>query len=182
MDLFCGIKPRWYKCLFLVLHSLATFSGGYKDCSQVTLPCLSLPCSELFLWAPLGCAHVSFSLATHYPYFLMFILTDGKLFFWTMCLGVGCVDVGRLLLPLLVLCQVQCFPAPALLSWLRQGLLHPSLCIPRLCCLWRTCSISIVCLSDAGYADCTFISVMLPWFTLPLTNLWLLFSPFLFFC
>lgn len=47
-----------------------------------------------------------------YPCFLIFILTHEESFFWTICLGVGCVDVGRLLLPLLVLCQVQCPPAP----------------------------------------------------------------------
>lgn len=75
----------------------------------------------------------------YYPYSLMFILTDEESFFWTICLGVGCVDGGRLLWPLLVLCLVQCPPALALLTWLWQGLLHPVLCIPRLCCLWRTC-------------------------------------------
>ena len=64
----------------------------------------SYMCRIIFVGS--GCAHVSFSLTMHYPYSLMFILTDGGSFFWTICLGVGCVYGGRLLWPLLVLCQV----------------------------------------------------------------------------
>lgn len=165
-----------------MLRSLVAFSGGYKECSQVTLPCLTPTYSELFLWAPSGCAHVSFSLAMHYPYFLMFILTDGNHFSgpcaWGLavwmwegsCYHCSCFVKSGVPLPLLCwrgsdeACSILVCASPSALS------------------LENLCSISIVCLSDVGYADCIFISVMLPWFTLPLTNLWLLFSPFLFFC
>lgn len=164
-------------------HFSGAFSGGSMKCSQVMIPCLTPKCLELFLWALSDCAHVFFSLAMYCPYFWMFILTDGRSFFWTICLGVGCVTVGRSLWLLFVLCPVQCFPATALPKQLWRGLLHPGLCVPlSVLSLENLSSISIVCPSDAGYADCVFISVMFPWLTLPLTNLWLLFSPFLFFC
>lgn len=86
-----------------------------KAPKRLTLPSLTPRCAELFLCG-LGLAvHTCLSVWQHtLPYFLMLILTHGESFSWTMCLGVGRVDVGGLWLPLLVLCQVQYFPAPAL--------------------------------------------------------------------
>lgn len=44
----------------------------------------------------------------------------------------------------------------------------PGLRAPRLCCVQSLSRASSVCLSDVGYADCIFIFVMLPWFTVSL--------------
>lgn len=139
IELFGAPTSPWRTGPVRAPQSLVAFSGGYKECSEATLPSLTPRCADLFfLWAWLGCAHVSFSLATHHPDFLMLIPSHGESFSWTICLGVGCVDVGRLLLSLLVLCRVQCFSAPALLMWLWRGLLRPGPRIPHVCCLWRT--------------------------------------------
>lgn len=147
---------------------------GRDGYSQGTLPCKTPTCSELFLWARSDCAHVSSSLTMHHPSY------------WTICLRIGCVNVGRLLSPVACALSSLLFPCPCSADLALRRPAVPLVCA-SLCLL--VCAVpgepvehSFVCLSDVGYAACVFITVMLPWFTLPLTNLWLLFSLFLFFC
>lgn len=67
IELFGVPRSPWRTGPVRAPHSLVAFSGSYKECSEATLPSLTPRCADLFfLWARLGCAHVSFSLATHH--------------------------------------------------------------------------------------------------------------------
>lgn len=89
------------------------------------------------------CAHLSFSLATP-----CLSLLAG-------CLGVGCVCVGRLSLPIACALSSSLFPCPSSTDLAGGGLLCSGLCIPlSVLSLVTLESISSVCLSDVGYADC----------------------------
>ena len=86
----------------------------------------------------------------------------GNRFSGPSALGLLC-GCGKAPVPLLVLCPVRRFPRPrsAVVALMTEARSTPGLCIPCLCCLWRNLwSISSVCPSDVGYADCVFISVM----------------------
>lgn len=113
-------------------HSSVAFFGIMRSASS--LAGLTPKCSGWCVGSS-GCAHMSFSLAMNHPYFLVFILTDGESFFWTICLGVGCVEVGRLLLP--CLCSVQSSAFLPLLCW--HG---PDETCSALVCVSPVCAVS----------------------------------------
>lgn len=131
-------------------YSLVAFSRVQGIGVIESRPRSTPKCSKVFLWA-LN-VHICLSVWPHTAFLSRLSVLGLAVYVWE---DSSC--------PLLVLCQVHCFPVPALLTWLPGGLLCPGLRIPlSVLSLVTLLSISSVCLSDVGYADCIFVSVMLP--------------------